>query len=209
MPNQFPPRMSPLLPPEWDADVLDAMSVFPSARDFVLSHHQSADSRGVNGVGIILRHPALAKAFFTFNNHIAKASGVSARVRELLILRVSWLKRSEYEFIQHIVLGKRAGLSDADIERVQSGPDAPGWDPLDADLVRAVDELLAEARIQDATWKRLAAHFGTTELMDMVFAVGCYEILAMAFNTFGPQLESGVEPLDPVVRERMHRRESR
>ena len=105
MPNQFPPRVSPLLPPEWDADVLDAISVFPSARDFVLSH-QSADGRGVNGVGIILRHPALAKAFFAFNNHVAKASSVSARVRELLILRVSWLRRSEYEFVQHIVLAR-------------------------------------------------------------------------------------------------------
>ena len=209
MPNRFPPRVSPLLPPEWDADVLDAMSVFPSARDFVLSHHHSADGRGVNGVGIILRHPALAKAFFTFNNHVAKASSVSARVRELLILRVSWLRRSEYEFIQHIVLGKRAGLSDADIERIQSGADAPGWDPVDADLIRAVDELVADARIQDATWKRLAAHFSPTELMDIVFAVGCYEILAMAFNTFGPELESGAEPLDPVVRERMHSRESK
>ena len=209
MPNQFPPRISPLLPPEWDADVLDAMSVFPSARDFVLSHHESADSRGVNGVGVLLRHPALAKAFFAFNNHVAKASSVSTRVRELLILRVSWLRRSEYEFIQHIVLGKRAGLSDADIERVQFGPDAPGWNPVDVDLLRAVDELLAEAKILDETWKRLAAHFSTTELMDMVFAVGCYEILALAFNTFGPQLEPGVEPLDPVVRERMHRQESR
>jgi 4-carboxymuconolactone decarboxylase len=209
MPNQFPPRMSPLLPAEWDADVLDAMSVFPSARDFVLSHHQSTDGRGVNGVGIILRHPALAKAFFTFNNHVAKASSLSTRVRELLILRVSWLRRSEYEFIQHIVLGKRAGLSDADIERIQFGPDAPGWDPVDAELIRGVDELIVEAKILDATWTRLAAHFSTTELMDIVFAVGCYEILAMAFNTFGPQLESGVEPLDPVVRERMHRRESR
>ena len=209
MSNQFPPRISPLLPPEWDADVRDAMSVFPSARDFVLSHHQSAHSRGVNGVGIILRHPALAKAFFTFNNHVATASSVSSRVRELLILRVSWLRRSEYEFIQHIVLGGRAGLSDADIERIQFGPDAPGWDPVDADLMRAVDELLTEARIQDATWKRLAAYFSTTELMDMVFVVGCYEILAMAFNTFGTQLESGTEPLDPVVRERMHRRASR
>jgi alkylhydroperoxidase family enzyme len=209
MSNQFPPRISPLLPPEWDADVRDAMSVFPSARDFVLAHHQSADSRGANGVGIILRHPALAKAFFTFNNHVATASSVSSRVRELLILRVSWLRRSEYEFIQHIVLGGRAGLSDADIERIQFGPDAPGWDPVDADLMRAVDELLTEARIQDATWKRLAAYFSTTELMDMVFVVGCYEILAMAFNTFGTQLESGTEPLDPVVRERMHRRASR
>ena len=209
MSNRFPPRMAPLLPPEWDADVLDAMSVFPSARDFVLSHHQSADSRGVNGIGIILHHPALAKAFLTFNNHVATASSLSARVRELLILRVSWLRRSEYEFIQHIVLGKRAGLSDAEIERIQFGADVPVWDPTDADLIRAVDELHADARIQDATWSRLAAHFSTTELMDLVFAVGCYEILAMAFNTFGPQLESGAEPLEPVVRERMHRTKSR
>ena len=209
MSNQFPPRISPLLPPEWDADIRDAMSVFPSARDFVVSHHQTADNRGVNGVGIMLRHPALAKAFFTFNNHVATASSVSVRVRELLILRVSWLRRSEYEFAQHIVLCRRAGLSDADIERIQFGPDAPGWDPMDADLIRVVDELLAEARIQDATWKRLAAHFSTTELMDMVFLVACYEILAMAFNTFGAQLESGAEPLDPVVWERMHRRDSR
>jgi alkylhydroperoxidase family enzyme len=185
------------------------MSVFPSARDFVLAHHQSPEGRGVNGVGILLHHPALARAFLTFNNHVAKESLVSARVRELLILRISWLRRSEYEFVQHVVLARRAGLSDADIERVQSGPDAPGWDALDADLVRAVDELFADARIGDSTWKRLSVHFSVTELMDIVFAVGCYEMLALAFNTFGPELESGVEPLAAEVSERMHRKESR
>ncbi len=196
------------MPPEWDAEVRDAMSVFPSARDFVISHYQSPDARGVHGVGLILRHPALAKAFFAFNNHVAKASSVSSRVRELLILRVSWVRRAEYEFVQHVVLGRRAGLSDADIERVQTGPDAPGWEPIDADLVRSVDELLEDARIRDATWERLSAHFGTAQLMDIVFAVGCYEILAMAFKTFDAQMEPGVAPLDPVVRERMHRGDS-
>lgn len=207
--DSLPARVSPLMPPEWDAEVRDAMSVFPSARDFVLSHYQSVDARGVNGVGIILRHPALAKAFLGFNNHVAKASSLSSRVRELLILRISWVRRSEYEFVQHVVLGRRAGLSEADIERVQSGPDAPGWEPVDAELVRAVDELIEDACIRDATWERLSAHFSMTQLMDIVFAVGCYEILAMAFKTFGAQLESGVEPLHPVVRERMHRGESR
>jgi alkylhydroperoxidase family enzyme len=201
--------VSPLLPPEWDADALDAIGVFPSARDFVLSHHETTDARGMHGVGIILRHPALAKAFFTFNNHVAIASSVSKRVRELLILRLSWLRQSEYEFAQHIVLGLRAGLSEADLERVQLGPDAPGWDPVDADLVRAVDELHADARIQDATWTRLSAQFSTAQLMDIVFAVGCYEILAMVFKTFGAQLEPGAEPLDPAVQARMHRQESR
>jgi 4-carboxymuconolactone decarboxylase len=204
MQNQFPPRISPLLPPEWDAVTHDAVSAFPSGRDFVLSHYQAEGARGMHGLGVILRHPALAKAFLAFNNHVATASSVSKRVRELLILRISWLRRSEYEFVQHVVLGRNAGLSDAELERVQLGPDAPGWDPIDADLVRAVDELHADARIQDATWSRLGAAFSATQLMDIVFAVGCYDILAMVFKTFGVQLEPGVDPLDPAVRTRMH-----
>ena len=199
-------RVSPLLPPEWDRSTHEAASAFPSARDFVLSHYQDRDggARGTHGLGIILRYPALAKAFLTFNEHVAMTSSLSKRVRELLILRISWLRCSEYEFVQHVVMARNAGLSDAEIERVQRGPEAPGWDPIDADLVRAVDELHHGARIEDDTWTRLAAHFGTLQLMDLVFVVGCYDLLAKVFKTFGAQLEPGVEPLDPEVRARMH-----
>jgi alkylhydroperoxidase family enzyme len=163
----------------------------------------------MHGLGIILRHPALAKAFLAFNNHVAVASSVSKRIRELLILRIRWLRRSEYEFLQHVVLGRNAGLSEAELERVQLGPDAPGWDPIDADLMRAVDELHADARIQDTTWTRLSLQFSTTQLMDIVFTVGCYELLAMAFKTFGAQLEPCLDPLEPAVRARMHTQQSR
>src|SRR6201999_510621 len=141
-------------------------SAFPSGRDFVLAHYQDRDggARGMHGLGVILRYPALAKAFLSFNNHVAIASTLSRRIRELLILRISWLRRSEYEFVQHVVLGRRAGLSEAELERIQLGPDAPGWDAVDADLLRAVDELHRDARIQDGTWARLSAHFSTTQL---------------------------------------------
>lgn len=211
MQNQFSPRVLPLLPPEWDTSTHDAAGAFPSGRDFVLSRYQdhAGGARGMHGLGVMLQYPALAKAFLTFNNHVATASTLSKRVRELLILRISWLRRSEYELIQHIVLGRNAGLSEAELARVQYGPDAPGWDPIDAELVRAVDELHADARIQDATWARLSAHFSTQQLMDLVFAVGCYDMLAMVFKTLGVQLEPGVDPLDPAVRERMHARASR
>lgn len=207
--NQFASRLPPLLPPEWDAAAFDAASAFPSARDFVLSHHQSDGARGMNGFGVVLRHPALAKAFLTFNNHVATASTLSKRVRELLILRISWLRRSEYEFVQHLTLARNAGLSDAELQSVQLGPDAPGWAAEDADLLRAVDELHVDGRIQDATWARLSAAFSNEQLMDLVFAVGCYEVLAMAFKTCGVQLEPGVDPLDMATRARMHAQESR
>lgn len=89
------PRIAPVLPPQWDAMTYDAVSAFPSGRDFVLSRYQAGGARGMHGLGVILRHPALAKAFLTFNNHIAVASTVSKRIRELLILRMSWLRRAE------------------------------------------------------------------------------------------------------------------
>jgi hypothetical protein len=106
------------------------------------------------------------------------------------------------------VLGLRAGLSQAEIERIQQGPDAPGWESVDADLVRAVDELHADACIGNATWARLSNQFNEQQLMDIVFAVGCYDLLAMVFKTFGVQLEPGVEPLDPAVIARMHEQKS-
>jgi alkylhydroperoxidase family enzyme len=192
------------LPPEWDGVALDALSVFPSARDFVQKNWPDGDARGRHGLGSMLAHPALAKAFLTFNNHVAIASTVSRRIRELLILRISWLRRAEYEFIQHVVLGLRAGLTETEIDRIGDGPDAPGWAPIDADLLRAVDELNADACIHAATWQRLSAHFNTEQLMDIVLAVGCYEILAMVFNTFGVPFEPGVAPMTPEMRARMH-----
>jgi len=198
------PRIAPLSVPEWDATAHDALSAFPSGRDFVLARWQSGGARGMHALGTMLRHPALAKAFLTFNNHVAVASTVSKRIRELLILRINWLRGEEYEFVQHQVLGLRAGLTEAEIERVQLGPDAPGWDPEDADLVRAVDELHLHACIQEATWQRLAARFDIQQLLDIIFAVGCYEVLAMVFKTCRIPLEPGVDPLAPATRARMH-----
>ena len=197
------PRVPLVLPPDWDAAVHDAVSVFPHVRDFILSNWPNGDARGLNGVAAMLNHPVLSKAFLTFNHHVATTSTLSKRIRELLILRIGWLRRSEYEYMQHVVLGKRAGLTDEEIERIQQGPDAAGWDPIDADLVRAVDELNTFACIQDETWGRLSRNFSTEQMMDIVFAVGCYEIMAMVFNSFKVPFDPGVEPMAPEVKARM------
>jgi alkylhydroperoxidase family enzyme len=206
MHNESASRIAPLLPDAWDAVVLDALGAFPKGLEFVLSRWKAggADARGMHVLGVMALHPPLAKAFLTFNAHVAGASTLSVRARELAILRISWLRQSEYEFVQHVILGLRAGLSAAEIERVQLGPDAPGWETADAELLRAVDELNADACIGDATWERLGARFDTAQIMDLVFLVGCYDVLAMAIKSFRTQLEPGVAPLDAAVRARMH-----
>jgi 4-carboxymuconolactone decarboxylase len=203
MSNEMAPRLLPVLPDQWQGAALDAVSAFPSGRDYVQSMWPAELANGANGLSTMLNHPPLAKAFLTFNHHVSITSSLSKRVREILILRIGWLRKAEYEWLQHVILGRRAGLTDEDIERITLGPDAPGWEPGDADLVRAVDELYSKACIQEATWTRLSAVFSPQQLIDLIFCVGCYEILAMAFNSWSVACEASLTPMEPALKSRM------
>lgn len=203
MSNKSSPRIEPLLPSDWDTTTHDAVSAFPASRDFVLNNWKSGEARGMNGLGAILNNPALAKSFLTFNNHVAMDNSLSKRVSELLILRVSWLRRSEYEFQQHVILGLRAGLTEVEIDRIQEGPDAKGWNSVDANLLRAADNLISDACVTQETWTHLSQHFSEQQLIDIVFTVGCYEVLAMAFKSFAVPFESCLDPMPPQVKARM------
>ncbi len=120
-------------------------------------------------------------------------STLDPRERELVILRVGWLCRAEYEWGQHVLIGKQCGLSDEEIRRIQDGPDASQWDPFERTLLRAVDELHQHALVSDATWKELAERYDTQQLMDLVFTVGQYTLVSMALNSFGVELDEGIE----------------
>jgi 4-carboxymuconolactone decarboxylase len=183
-------RIAPLLPPDWDAAAYDVLTMLPHGRDIVLKGWAAGEPvLGTNLLCTQLRHAALAKAFLAFNAHFFYASLLSARVREILILRIAWLRHAEYEFAAHVVLGRRAGLTDAEIERIQRGPSADGLSPNDAALLRAVDELKEEARISPETWEALSQVFDQQQMLEVIFIVGCYETLAMALNSCAVQLD--------------------
>ncbi len=157
-----------------------------------LGRRRDTEAPVLNIFTTLAHHPKLLKRWLVFGNHVLSKSTLPARERELAILRIGWLCRSEYEFGQHTVIGKDCGLSDEEIRRTTEGPDAAGWSEFDALLLRAVDELHADAFVSDASWKALSGHFSTEQLMDLVFAVGQYNLVSMALNTLGVQLDEGV-----------------
>ncbi|MGB7052085.1 MAG: hypothetical protein WBG41_10995, partial [Acidimicrobiales bacterium] len=105
----------------------------------------------------------------------------------------------EYEWAQHTVLARDAGLDVADIERVASGPDAEGWSEPERALVRAVDELVEGAGLSEVTWASLNETLEVRQLLDLVFTVGAYDTLAMAFRSFGVELDADLSGNELVV----------
>lgn len=175
-------RITPLTQDEWTDE----------QRETLEPHYR--EGRVYNVIGTLARHWEASKKFRVWAYHImGDTSTLVPRARELLILRIGWLCQAEYEWGQHVYFGKGAGLADEEIARIKEGPDAEGWDPFDATLLRAADELHADALISDATWAALSERYNTQQRMDVVFTVGQYNMVSMALNTFGVQLDKGVK----------------
>jgi alkylhydroperoxidase family enzyme len=184
-------RITPLLPPkEWPPEMREALAALrpPEARHAVPVQRDDRP-KALNLLGTFARYPALTRAYHVFNGHVQFATTLSLRQRELLVLRVAAVRKADYEWAQHTVVAADAGLGDDEVARVADGPDAPGWSPLERAMLRAVDELIDDAEIGDATWKVLASELDEQQLMDLVFTVGAYDLLAMAIRSFGVEMD--------------------
>ena len=181
------PRVAPLDEADWNDEVREIMQPFVK------------QGRVFNIFRTLANHPELMRRWMVFANHILAKSSLGARDREILILRIGWLCRSGYEWGQHVVIGRESGLSDEDILRIQGGADAAGWSASEQALLRAVDELHADAHVSDSTWAALAADYSTEQMMDIVFTVGQYNLVSMALNSLGVQLDEGLPGFDLKV----------
>jgi AhpD family alkylhydroperoxidase len=191
------PRLAPLPVDRWDNDARAALQAGfgKEATDRFLS--PGADAVPVpNALSTLMHHPGLAGPFLAFNRVLLFTPALEPRLRELMVLRVAWRTRSAYEWLQHVRLARGCGVTPDEIDAIARGADADApWSPLEAELLAATDELIDGYRIDDRTWARLAEHLHERQLVEVVFVVGTYTCLAMAFNSFGLELDPELRTL--------------
>jgi len=147
-----------------------------------------------NGISSLMYHPRLAGKFLAFNALLLRDQVLDDRHRELMVLRVAWRTRSIYEWVQHVRLSQRYGVTDDEVEAISAGAEAGNWTELEADLLRATDQLLDSYRIDEEVWARLATELDETALVEMLYVVGTYTNLAMVFNGLGVELDPDLDP---------------
>ncbi len=167
--------------------------VAPLRDDELSDEQREMLSRGnlppLNIFRTLVRYPELYRKWSSFGAHLLARSTLAAREREILILRIGHLCDAGYEFYQHTAIGKKAGISEAEIEQIKIGPDAPGWSAFERTLLVAADELHGNQFLSDGTWQALSERYDTRQLFDLIFTVGQYTMVSMALNSLGVQIE--------------------
>jgi alkylhydroperoxidase family enzyme len=182
------PRIPPLPEDEWGDEVRPILEAEPNTLTGRLGDN--------NIFATLARHPGLFKAWLPFGGFLLGGGVLPARERELLILRTGFNCGSPYEWGQHVRISEEGlGMPREEVLRVAEGPDAEGWSEADAALLRAADELHADAKIGDATWAALARTYDERGLIEIAMLVGHYHLVAFALNSLGVELDEGLEGL--------------
>ena len=182
------PRIEPLPPGDWPREMRDALAPLAPPKP-----RGPGQPKGLNLLGTFARNPAVTQAYHQFVAHLLYRTSLTARQRELLILRVAAVRGADYEWAQHVVLALEVGLTREEIDAVRD-PDRGTWEPSEAALLAAVDELVTDAQVSDATWASLRAELTDQQLLDAVFTVGAYDLLAMVLHTFQVQIDDDLLP---------------
>ena len=174
------PRIKPLEEPEMSA----------AQREFFKSGVSTS-----NNIKTCLYNLEMCRRYAPFLSYFVDTSKLTLRDKEVLVLRTAWLCKADFIWNAHVRRAKTAGLTDADISAIVEGSQSRKLGNREAVLIRAVDELHSSQFITDSTWKSLAGMYDTPQLLETVFIVGQYQLLAMYQKSVGIPITGEVIPL--------------
>jgi 4-carboxymuconolactone decarboxylase len=144
-----------------------------------------------------MRHPDLTRVHSPFVQYLKNSTTLPVRHRELAIMRSAWLGGVDDQYVNHTLIGLECGLTADELDRIPTGPDAPGWSAEDAAVLRAVDELHYRCGVGDQTWETLARIYDERQLIELLLLVGNYRALSYIQNSIGIRPVRGKTPNIP------------
>jgi alkylhydroperoxidase family enzyme len=147
---------------------LEPEQVSPEYRDML--------KRNTNLHKLLVNSPDMARAFNGIGNFIRFKSKLDPRLRELAILQVGWIEKSEYEFTHHVKIGKEFGVTDADIEGLfaETAGKPSKLEPLVKAILRGAREMVKDLAMSDATFAEIKKSLSNEHMTDLVLTIAFY-----------------------------------
>ena len=132
-------------------------------------------------------HPRLAGLFSALNVHLLSTNTVPVKLRQIAIMRTAWITGAVYMWSSHLQTSVNCGLSPAMYAPIQNGPDDPYFTPFERVVMLATDELVESHKISDSRWQALMAEWNNQQMLDFMFTVGTYAMVAGVMRSTGAE----------------------
>ena len=154
---------------------------------------------GIRGPGGIRLHsPRLSQLTQEVNYYLRHESGISKRVRELVILATARELNHQFEWTAHEPAALKVGISQEIVDLIKFRKPIDELEETDRIAIELGRQLIGDRSLTSETFAAAQRIFGTKMLVDIVSVIGSYAATGTLLNAFDIQLHPGKEPLLPI-----------
>jgi alkylhydroperoxidase family enzyme len=148
---------------------------------------------------VALQNPNVAAALNELLHRLLWQGSLDARLRELIIMRLGWATRSEYEWTQHWRVATQLGVDHDDLLAVRAWRTSDRFGPVERAVLAATDEVIAHGAISDETWAECSQSLGGDPalLVELVAVIANWQLFSTVLRSLAVPLEDGVDPWPP------------
>ena len=142
------------------------------------------DGRLVGPFNGFLLSPEITSSFLRLQDEEQEHTTLTRRLRQVVILAVGAVWRSDYERYAHSAVAREIGLPDGAIRALVAGEPAAELSDDERLAQRFVSKLAGEHGVDDDLYAEAEASFGPQGIVDMIHLAGCYMTISALLNTF-------------------------
>jgi alkylhydroperoxidase family enzyme len=127
---------------------------------------------------MLLHSPPVAEGWLALLTAIRQHCSLSARLRELAILRIAVLNRADYEFEAHVPFALAEGVPQSSIDALRAGRSLPDASSAEAATLAYTEALTSKVEVSDATFAEVSRHLSKREVVELTATVGAYNMVS-------------------------------
>ena len=116
-------------------------------------------------------NPEMLEAFLSLNGALAKTA-LESKLRELAYIKTSELNHCAYCLHYHRNYGRKAGLSERQVQETADSETSDVYDDLERDVLRYAEEVTRHIEVSDALLERLHQKLSDREIVELAMTVG-------------------------------------
>jgi alkylhydroperoxidase family enzyme len=138
-------------------------------------YERMARERGTGHIWrAIANHPQILDGMVSLAGALRNDTTFERRYRELGVLMVGLVTKSDYEFDHHWNSALQAGVRREQLENLAQFETSPHFTDQERAVLRYAKEATGSGKVRDATWDTLRRYFDTRQAMEVVLTVAWY-----------------------------------
>jgi 4-carboxymuconolactone decarboxylase len=146
--------------------------------------------RLINIYRMLLNSPALAESWFNHSNAVRWKTTLDGRLREIVIIRMGHLAKSQYVLRQHVPsLALADGLTLEECDALADWRASSLFSARERAALAYTDTMTRDIDVPDAVFAEVARHFDPRQIVELTVLIGTYNMNARVLQALRLDLE--------------------